>query len=76
MLISTFDTNSNYGGDPNSWDFFEDWGIFAYYMMFTWQGWWEYFKQAFIVILTIWNPLYLIVLIYYYYLVSDRKWTW
>ena len=76
MLITTFDTSSNYGGDTNSWDFFEDWGIFAYYMMFTWQGWWEYIKQAFVVILTIWNPLYFIVLIYYYYLVSDRKWTW
>ena len=44
MLLATFDTSSYYGGDPNSWDFFEDWGIFIYYMMFTWQGWWEYQK--------------------------------
>jgi hypothetical protein len=44
MLISTFDTSSYYGGDDKSWNFFQDWGIFDYYMMFTWQGWWEYQK--------------------------------
>ena len=75
-FVKTFKDSDQVYSNNQTWNLWEDFGIYHYYMMFTWQGFLAYLYQSIIVMFTICTGTYWVVLITYYNATVRQDWEW